>query len=186
MFAKEQNFMGKLQLDWGQQFGKHTVNAFVGARYNHFSYDNSDLSTEYRGVADDKNPSLSVSGLVGVDGVNDVWKNIQWYGNVDYNYMNRYFATLSLMAESNSRFGENADGLGLFGVKWAIFPSVQLGWVMSNERWFPKKVGINYLRLKAGYDISGNDDISNYAARTSFTTVKYYNNAMGIQLDQYR
>ena len=182
LFAKEQNFMGKLQLDWAKQMGKHTVNAFVGARYNYFSLDTSDLSTEYRSAVDDKNPTLAVSGFPGVDGVNDVWKNIQWYGNVDYNYMNRYFATLTLMAESNSRFGENADGLGLFGVKWAIFPSLQLGWVLTNENWFPKQSAINYLRINAGYDISGNDDVSNYAARTSFSTAKFYNNAIGILL----
>ena len=182
MFAKEQNFMGKLQLDWEKQMGKHWLGAFVGARYNYFSFDNSDLSSEYRSTVDDKNPTLSISGIPGVDGVNDVWKTIQWFGNVDYNYMNRYFATLSLMAEANSRFGENADGLGLFGVKWAIFPSLQLGWVLTNENWFPKGGAINYLRLNAGFDISGNDDISNYAARTSFMAVKYYNNAMGMQL----
>ena len=182
MFAKEQNVMLKAQLDWSKQLGKHTFNAFVGGRYNNFTFDNSDLKTEYQSVTDDKNPVLSVSGLYGVDGVEDSWKNIQWYGNIDYNYMNRYFATVSLLAEANSRFGENADGLGLFGVKWAIFPSVQLGWVMTNENWFPKNVGINYLRLNAGYDMSGNDNISNYAARTSFSLVKYYNNANGFQL----
>ena len=36
--------------------------------------------------------------------------------------------------------------------------------------------------MNVGFDISGNDDISNYAARTSFMAVKYYNNAMGMQL----
>ncbi len=182
MFAKEQNFMGKLQLEWSRQMGKHTVNAYVGGRYNFFTFDNSDLSTEYTSTVDDKNPVLTISGFPGINGVNDEWKNIQWYGNVDYNYMNRYYATVSLMAESNSRFGENASGLGLFGVKWAIFPSIQAGWVMSNENWFPKSSAINYLRLNAGFDISGNDGISNYAARTSFTAVKYFNNAMGIQM----
>jgi TonB-linked SusC/RagA family outer membrane protein len=182
MFSKEQNFVGKLQLDWNKQMGKHTVNAFVGARYNYFSYDNSDLSTQYTTAQNDKNPTLSTSGYPGVKGVNDVWKNIMWYGNVDYNYMNRYFATVSLAMESNSRFGSDADALKLFGVRWAAFPSIQAGWVMTNENWFPKNVGINYLKLTAGFDMSGNDDISNYAARTSFTTVKYNSSATGIQL----
>ncbi len=183
MFAKEQNFMGRLQLDWNRQFGKHTFSAFAGARYNQFSFDNSDLSTEYTSMQNDKNPVLShSSGFPGVEGVNDEWRTIQWYGNVDYNYMNRYFATLSLMAEANSRFGENADGLSLFGVKWAVFPSLQLGWVLTNESWFPKTSAVNYLKVNAGFDISGNDNISNYAARTSFSTVKYNYVANGIQL----
>lgn len=183
MFAKETNLVGSMQVDWNRQFGKHGLAAYAGFRYNYFSYDNSDLSTEYTGVTNDKNPALSSgSGYQDIKGVNDVWKTLQWFGNVDYNYMNRYFATVSLMAESNSRFGENADGLDFCGVKWAIFPSVQLGWVMSNEKWFPKNAGIDYLRLNAGFDISGNDDISNYAARTSYTAVKYNDILMGAQL----
>jgi hypothetical protein len=57
-----------------------------------------------------------------------------------------------------------------------------MGWVMTNENWFPKDAGIDYLRLNAGYDISGNDDISNYAARTSFSSVRYNYNAIGMQM----
>ena len=182
MYAKEQNFVAKAQVDWGHQFGEHSLKAFAGARYNYFSFDNSDLSTEYRSRQNDKNPVLSLSGYPGISGVSDVWKTIQWYANADYNYMNRYFATLSLMTEANSRFGENADGLGLFGVKWAVFPSLQLGWVLTNESWFPRTRGINFLRVNAGYDISGNDDISNYAARSSFSMVKYNQHANGAQL----
>lgn len=182
MFAKENNFVGKLQLDWAHQYGKHTVAAFVGTRYNTFTFDSNDVSVQATGETSDKNPSVGWSGFRDIKGVNDEWTQIQWYGNVDYNYMNRYFATVSLMAEANSRFGENADGLGLFGVKWAVFPNVQLGWVLTNEKWFPKNIGINYLRLNAGFDVSGNDGISNYAARTSYTTVRYNSTAIGTQL----
>ena len=182
MFAKENNFVGKLQLDWAHQYGKHTVAAFVGTRYNTFTFDSNDVSVQATGETSDKNPSVGWSGFRDIKGVNDEWTQIQWYGNVDYNYMNRYFATVSLMAEANSRFGENADGLGLFGVKWAVFPNVQLGWMLTNEKWFPKNIGINYLRLNAGFDVSGNDGISNYAARTSYTTVRYNSTAIGTQL----
>jgi TonB-linked SusC/RagA family outer membrane protein len=182
MYAKEQNFLADGRVEKKLQMGPHTLNAYVGGRYNYFSFDNSDLSTEYRSRQNDKNPVLSLDGYPGINGVSDVWKTIQWYANVDYNYMNRYFATLSLMTEANSRFGENADGLGLFGVKWAVFPSVQLGWVLTNEAWFPHTRGINFLRINAGYDVSGNDDISNYAARSSFSQVKYVPHANGSQL----
>lgn len=182
MFANETNFVTDTRIDWTHQFGKHSLAAFAGFRYNYFSFDGKDLSTEYNTSTNDKNPSLDVSPYPGVDGSNDVWKNIQWYGNVDYNYMNRYFVTLSLLGEANSRFGENADGLSMFGVKWALFPSAQLGWVATNESWFPKNTVINYLRINAGFDMSGNDDISNYAARTSFTAVKYNYRLTGMQL----
>lgn len=182
MFAKENNFVGKIQLDWARQFGKHTWAAYVGGRFNAFSFDNNDVGVQATSKTSDKNPSLGWGGPRSVEGVNDSWNQIQWYGNADYNYMNRYFATVSLLAEANSRFGKDASGLKMFGVKWAFFPSVQLGWVMTNENWFPKQSGIDYLRLNAGFDISGNDGISNYAARTSYTTVRYSDMIIGTQL----
>ena len=182
MFAKENNIVGKLQLDWSHQFGKHGLAAFGGVKYNNFSFDSNDIAVEANGATSDKNPSLGWSGYRTITGANDEWRQIQAYANVDYNFMNRYFATLSILGEANSRFGENADGLSLFGTKWAMFPSLQLGWVLTNEKWFPKNAGVNYLKLNLGFDISGNDGISNYAARTGYTTVRYNYDAIGTQL----
>lgn len=186
IFAKETSILSDTHADWNKSYGAHSIATSLGFRYTYFSYDASDASTQYKTAQNDKNPQLSLnvnSAFPGINGANDVWKNMQWYGNVDYNYQNRYFATLSLLAEANSRFGENADGgLDVFGVRWAMFPSLQLGWVMSNEAWFPKTDAINYFRINAGFDMSGNDDIDNYAARTSFNAVRYNSNAIGVQL----
>ena len=186
IFSKEINVLSNTHLDWNKKIGAHTIAAMGGFRYNYFSYDNSDLATQYSTkLEDDKNPKLATGNNVydDVKGADDVWKNMQWYVSGDYNYMNKYFATVSVLAEANSRFGSNADGgLKLAGVKWAIFPSVQLGWVLTNETWFPKHSGINYLRLNAGFDMSGNDGISNYAARTSFNTVRFNYQEIGMQL----
>lgn len=186
IFSKENNVLSNTHVDWNKKIGAHTIAATGGFRYTYFSYKGSDLSTQYSTKGeDDKNPKQGVGNDVydTVDGPDDVWKNMQWYASGDYNYMNKYFATVSLLAEANSRFGSNAKGgVKLAGVKWAIFPSVQLGWVLSNEDWFPKTEGINYLRLNAGFDISGNDDISNYAARTSFNAVRFNYQEIGAQL----
>ncbi len=186
IFSKEINVLSNTHIDWNKKFGAHDIAAMGGFRYTYFSYDNSDLGTQYSTkLEDDKNPKLATGNDVysTVKGADDVWKNMQWYLSGDYNYMNKYFATVSVLAESNSRFGSNANGgVKLAGVKWAVFPSVQLGWVMSNENWFPKNSAINYLRLNVGFDMSGNDGISNYAARTSFNTVRYNYSEIGMQL----
>lgn len=186
LFSKGTNVLSNTYLNWDNKFGAHTVAAIGGFRYNHFAYDGSDAKTQFRTSADDKNPYLTADparGYSSLYGANDVWRNLQWYASADYNYANRYFATLSLLAEANSRFGAKADGaVHMLGVPWAIFPSVQLGWVLTNEKWFPKNSLVNYLRVNAGWDMSGNDDISNYAARTSFTSVRYNYNAIGMQL----
>jgi len=186
IFSKETNVLSNTHLDWNKKFGAHTLDLMGGFRYNYFSFDGSDLASQAKNLGtDDKNPTLSSGDdyYSSVFGTDDVWKTLQWYATGDYNFMNKYFATVSLLAEANSRFGSNAKGgVKLFGVKWAIFPSVQLGWVLTNEKWFPKTSGINYLRLNAGFDISGNDDISNYAARTSFTPVRFNSSQIGMQL----
>lgn len=183
LFSKEINVVSDTHIDWKHQYGKHNLAAFGGFKYTYFSFDDNNLKTEYNSTTNDKNPALSASsGYQHIKGNNDVWKNLQWYGNVDYNYMNRYFATVSLSAEANSRFGAKSGDLDLCGVAWALFPSVQLGWVMTNESWFPRNLGVDYLRVNAGYDMSGNDDISNYAARTSLSAVRFNYNAIGLQL----
>ena len=186
LFAKETNVLSNTYVNWSNKYGAHSIAAIGGFRYNYFAYDSSDAKMQFGSAANDKNPYLSANpalGFANLSGANDVWKNMQWYASADYDYRNRYFATVSLLAEANSRFGSKAEGgLKAFDTQWALFPSIQLGWVLSNEDWFPKNTAINYLRLNAGFDISGNDDISNYAARTSFSSVRYNYNAIGIQL----
>ena len=186
LFSKENNVLSNTHLDFNRIFGSHTVNAFVGFRYNIFSFDSDIIKTDYTdGTISNKTPHVSVNPnyYFAVGGDNDQWKQMQWYGNVDYNYQNRYFLTLSLLGEGNSRFGADADGaLKLFDVAWALFPSVQAGWVLTNEKWFPRNLGVDYLRVNAGYDLSGNDGINNLAARTVYTVVKYNNVANGLKL----
>ena len=186
LFAKENNVMSNTHLDWKNSYGAHDVAVTGGFRYNRFAYDGSDASTEYNSAQTDKNPNLNAdpsAGYAHVKGDNDVWKNIQSYVSADYSFCNRYFATVSLLAEANSRFGEEASGaMNVFGTRWAVFPSVQTGWLVSSENWFPKDMGVDYLRLNAGFDISGNDDIPNYAARTYFSSVRYNDQAIGVQM----
>lgn len=182
-YANENNILSNTRVNYSHIFGAHSLSGFVGFRYNYFSYDGDGISTQYTSRQDDKNPQISnnTANIIEGFGANDVWKQIQWYGNIDYNYKHRYFLTLSLLGEANSRFGKNADGLDMFGVPWQIYPSVQAGWVVTNEKWFPKNAGVDYLRVNVGYDVSGNDDIYNNAARTVFAMVKD-NGYAGLQL----
>ncbi|MDY6248157.1 MAG: TonB-dependent receptor, partial [Prevotella sp.] len=172
------------RLQFTKQFGEHFIDAYGGFRYASYSFDDNTPEGQRDSGTNDKQPNISANmTYINVKGIADAWKNMTWYANLDYNYRNRYFAQLTLAAESSSRFGENSSGLKLAGVKWGIFPSVQLGWAVTNEAWFPKTDALNYLLVKAGFDLSGNDDINNYAARTSFGVVKYLNNLTAAQLN---
>lgn len=188
LFSKENNILSNTHLDWSNVYGANVLAATVGFRYNYFSFKYTDVSSQYKSAQNDKNPVVTANSSAAfsdVQGTNDTWKNMQWYANVDYSYNNRFFATVSLTAEANSRFGRSISektGIKLAGVRWVLYPSVQLGWVMSNENWFPKNTVVNYLKVYGGFDVSGNDDINNYAAYSAFTPVKYNNTANGLQL----
>ena len=67
------------------------------------------------------------------------------------------------------------------GVSWGFFPSVQAAWLISSEPWFKIKP-VNMLKLRAGFDVAGNDAIDYFAARSYLQAVKYYDQSMGLQL----
>ena len=186
IFSKETNIISNTHIDWNKKYGANDLAVMGGFRYTYFSYDDSELSTQYvTSTGNDKNPTMNVAHRSDITGHSDVWKNMQWYASADYSYANRFYATLSLLLEANSRFGDNVSSkasIGLAGVRWAIFPSAQIGWVMSNEKWFPKNFFVNYLKVFGGFDVSGNDDISNYAARSSYSTVRYNNDQIGVKI----
>ncbi len=185
MFSKETAVVSDTRLGWSRQLREHFVNAFAGFRFSSFAFDDNEPEGQYSSAGNDKTPNISKDmDFIDATGTDDSWRSMTWYGNVDYNLRNRYFAQLTLAVESCSRFGREADGgVKIAGVKWGIFPSLQLGWVLTNEAWFPKNKGISYLLLKAGYDISGNDDIAGNAARTSFSVTKYLYKSTAALLD---
>ena len=185
MFSKETSVMSDTRLEWSRQLREHFVSAFAGFRYSSFAFDDNEPEGQYSSAGNDKTPNISNNmDFIDATGADDSWRSMTWYGNVDYNFRNRYFAQLTLSVESCSRFGKEADGgVKIAGVKWGIFPSLQLGWALTNEAWFPKNKGISYLLLKAGYDISGNDDIAGNAARTSFSVTKYLYKSTAALLD---
>lgn len=179
-FGKETMLFNDLRVDWSRNYGKHQWDIFGGFRMSSYSYSDS-RSAGYNND-NDKMPNLRYSlQYINYGGVNDRWINLNYYANVDYNFKNRYFVKLIASSEASSRFGKDAaDGVKIAGVKWGIFPGAQAAWVMSNEEWFNVR-GINYAKLTLGYDVSGNDNIDYYAARTYFRNVKFMDRATALE-----
>lgn len=180
-FGKEAQVTSDTQVRWNKVMGAHSLNVLLGFRYTNFSFDNNFLEAANSG--NDKAVNISADyDYVTNTGDDNVWANLAWYGHLAYNYKTRYFIEASASMETSSRFGKNADGgIKLGGVKWGIFPSVQAAWLLSSESWFNVKP-INSLKLRAGYDVTGNDAIDFYAARSYLETVKYQGDKMGIQI----
>lgn len=176
LFSKQNSVMSDTRVDWHNRYDAHNIQLFGGARVQWENYTlNSQLGYN---TGSDKTPFMSSSLLNATSsGTNDNWNSVAWYAQANYDYLSRYFLQANLTAESSSRFGKEAGGLKLAGVSWGIFPSAQASWVISNEPWMAGIKAINYLRLTTGFDVSGNDDIDYYAAR-SYLRSKLFLNAI--------
>lgn len=180
-FSKETTLFNDFRVDWKRNFGKHNVNIFGGFRIASYGYSNS-FMTSYNND-NDKLPNMNSSQQYKDNGgTNDNWVNLSYYLNAEYNFRNRYFLQGIVSAEASSRFGKDAEqGLKVAGVRWGIFPSLQGAWVLTNEDWFNVK-GIDHLKLTAGVEMSGNDNIDYYAARTYFANKKFLDKLTGLEL----
>lgn len=179
MASKQNSIQSDTRLSWGKNYAAHTVAAFGGVRINLEDY-NRNAQLGYN-TGSDKTPFMTASLLnAKSEGDKDVWRNLDVYAQANYNYQGRYYAQLNLTASGSSRFGVDADGLKLGGAVWGLFPSIQGSWVMSNESWMAPVEWLDYLRINAGYDISGNDDIDIYASRSYFRAQMYLNAVSGL------
>ena len=180
-FSKEEAIYNDTRITWEKKAGNHNLNAFGGLRYSNFAYDSDFQSCHNTG--NDKLPDVSSSyAYATTDGEDNVWRNLSYYANLDYNFRNKYYLQGSVAAETSSRFGrETESGVKFGGVCWGIFPSLQAGWLVSSEPFFNTNI-INMLKLRGGIDWSGNDNINNNAAFAYFSNVQYSDKLMGIKL----
>lgn len=184
LFSKQNSVMSDTRVNWKHRWDAHALELFGGARINWESYTLSNQVGYNTGS--DKTPFMGTNLLnSGSTGRDDNWQYMTWYAQADYNWLGRYFLQASLSAESSSRFGKDADaGVHLGGVTWGIFPSLQASWVVTNEKWAGKKMPwLNYLKLTTGYDVSGNDELDYYAARSYMTSKLYINGVSALSIE---
>lgn len=182
LFSKETALQNDFRINWKNQYGMHNVEVFGGMRYSENTF--TDSYVIGYNVTNDKMPDMTSSlNFRNIDGNQDKWRNLSYYVNGRWSIKDTYIFEGTMSAETSSRFGHNTDeGLKMFGVKWGMFPSIQGGWVISNEKFMRKFKGVDYLKFTVGYDISGNDNIDYSASRTYFKSYTYLKTAIGLQL----
>lgn len=99
------------------------------------------------------------------------WRFISFFGRLNYMYNNRYIAQATLRSDGSSRFGKNN--------KYGYFPTVALGWIVSEEDFLKGNKWLSFLKMKASYGITGNSNIPNYehigTYKLSTTSAQEYN-----------
>ena len=77
------------------------------------------------------------------------------FGRADYAYQGKYLATVTVRRDASSRFSKKN--------RWGTFPSVSLGWRMSDENFMEKtRTWLDDFKLRAGYGTTGNSNIGAY------------------------
>ncbi|GEL10822.1 TonB-linked outer membrane protein, SusC/RagA family [Flavobacterium glycines] len=151
----------------------HNVDVRFGLR-TQSNKSESDLGLGYNSSTDDFTSVGAGSNLLRqVGGALGEWNWLNIYANADYNYRNKYFLTTSYAVDGSSRFGDKLDGSN----KYALMSSLTGAWLVSSEGFMKNLKNVDYLKLRATYGYSGNDDIGN------FTAQKYYisQNLLGMQ-----
>lgn len=180
LYSSQNSITSDTKIEWGNQYGAHSIDLLGGFRYMNDRY-NVDTQLGYN-TGSDKTPFINDTQNKVTTGSTNEWTSMSWYGQARYDYRKRYFVEGNLAIESSSRFGKEAkDGFKLAGVRWGVFPGIQAGWVLSNESWFDVP-GIDYAKFTMGYDVSGNDGIDFDATRTYFKSILFQNKANGLVL----
>lgn len=87
------------------------------------------------------------------------------FGRINYDYKEKYMATLVMRADASSNFAE--------GKRWGYFPSVSAGWVITNEEFMQEATPwMDFLKLRVSWGQNGNQDISpfQYLSTIAFNT----------------
>jgi TonB-linked SusC/RagA family outer membrane protein len=169
---KSFEWIGNYDLNLGQ----HDFKLLGGYAYNYFQ--GSNLSASNQGFPSDVLTYNSLNtgaygllaGQLGLGSGKEDSKLIAFFGRLNYDFDKRYFVSASLRREGSSRFGYNN--------KWGNFPAASVGWLISNENFFPELPWLSSLKLRADYGITGNQEFGNYLSLDVYRGFGYsfYNN----------
>ncbi|WP_460914984.1 SusC/RagA family TonB-linked outer membrane protein [Spirosoma areae] len=112
-----------------------------------FTYINS------AGVVDQGGSSITNSGLLST------------FGEVRYDYNEKYLATITARYDGSSRFGQNK--------RFGVFPSASLAWRISGEPFMERFTFLNDLKLRASYGFTGNERIGDFQFLGTWSSVTY-------------
>ena len=93
------------------------------------------------------------------------WSLLAYFARFNYDYKNKYLMTATYRREGSSRFGENN--------KWGDFPSVSLGWRLSEESFLADVSWINDMKIRGSFGITGNNSIGEYNNAATLAAAGY-------------
>ncbi|MEN9980861.1 MAG: hypothetical protein RL542_648 [Bacteroidota bacterium] len=162
---RRQNIVNENTLNYVKSYKDHHFNLLLGQSFSSYQMTKSTLAS---GAL---YSSFSIETLpTGSTGSTSAEKNtlLSYFGRLQYDYKEKYLISASIRRDGSSKFG--------FQQRWGVFPSVSLGWRITQEDFMKKFNWINDLKLRASAGINGSNNIGNYAA---YSTLASYNYTLG-------
>ena len=176
-------------LTFDKKFGEHSLNAMLGNSvtlqdYNWNSvsvegkttiYEVKDgqlITTEKPGGFLDPNFVTINAGKGGTytgEGSLYEYRRVSLFGRLNYSYAGKYMLQATFRRDGSSKFGSDS--------RWGFFPSVALGWRISEEGFFPKDGFVSNLKLRASWGRLGNEQALGYYDFQAL--ISTYNNLYG-------
>ncbi|MBC8016986.1 MAG: SusC/RagA family TonB-linked outer membrane protein, partial [Verrucomicrobia bacterium] len=147
-------------LNYSKELQRHDISALAGSEYitnysssiggsrQRFDYVRENFQYLNYGATRDQNTA----------GTGSEWALFSLFSSATYVFDTRYMITANFRADASSRFAENNQ--------WGYFPSVSVGWRMSDESFMQNVGWISDLKLRASTGKLGNQEIDNYAFLT--------------------
>jgi TonB-linked SusC/RagA family outer membrane protein len=160
-------------LTYNRELGDHKFEVLAGFSAQQYRMDFSQIRlTDF---SDDRIHTIQSAANVDRTQTRDdiqEWSLLSYLARVNYSFKGKYLLSLALRRDGSSRFGENN--------RWGSFPSVSVGWNVTDEDFMSNVKLISVLKLRASYGTVGNNNIGNYTqyAGVSTTTNAIFGSAL--------
>jgi iron complex outermembrane receptor protein len=140
--------------------------SYTQSHGDYTSFNQGSLASNFLGIYG--NPGGTIAPTNNVSAVD--YKLISFFGRFNYNYSDRYLASVSVRHDGSSRFGP--------GRQWGTFPAVSGAWRLSQESFLHGISALSDLKLRVSWAHTGNQAFGDYLAYPTYTygdaAVQYY------------
>ena len=160
-------------LTYIKQFGAHNIDLLAGfERYDYtYQYLGGSKQNLYNPLIPEINNAINKPS---VSSYTNKYSTQGWLARAQYNYDEKYFASLSFRRDASSRF--HPDN------RWGNFWSAGASWLINKESFMEDVEWVDMLKFKTSYGIQGNDNLGNYYPYQDQFSVSNSNNDFAVSL----
>lgn len=160
------SYLNENILTYNKLIGQHSFNVLAGYTWQketgqQFSANATNFLTDLYG-SDNLGAGAKFSNPTSWKSQNQL---VSYLGRINYSFRDKYLLSLTGRSDGSSRFGANN--------KWAFFPSVAVGWKVSEEDFMKSVDQISGLKIRASYGLTGNQNIANYQSLARLSVYNY-------------